>query len=232
MSLLSSILIALTLGLFPALLWLFFWLQEDKKHPEPKPRILLTFLCGMIAVPVVIPFQEFTKSLFGDSLATTFILWALIEEFFKFFAAYVTSLKSKEMDEPIDALIYMITAALGFVALENTLFMIDPLLHGHIADAIVTINWRFVGSSLLHIISSATIGIFIAYSFNKTKMQKFIYLIAGFILSIALHASFNLSIINVENSMTLFVFCFVWIAIITLILFFEKVKNIKVKAIN
>ena len=35
-------------GMLPALFWLWFWLQEDKLHPEPRSRIMLAFLGGMV----------------------------------------------------------------------------------------------------------------------------------------------------------------------------------------
>jgi len=45
-------------GILPALVWLVFWLREDKKNPEPKKLILRTFLFGMGAVMIVLFFQK------------------------------------------------------------------------------------------------------------------------------------------------------------------------------
>ena len=47
------LLVAFLCGLLPALLWLSFWLFEDKKNPEPKRYIFFTFLAGML---IVLPF--------------------------------------------------------------------------------------------------------------------------------------------------------------------------------
>jgi RsiW-degrading membrane proteinase PrsW (M82 family) len=211
-------------GIIPALIWLWFWLREDKKRPEPRGLIMLTFVAGMLVVPIAIILQKATFN--RDSLFFTFIIWAIFEELLKFGAAYFTVLRRKEMDEPIDALIYMMTAALGFVAIENTLFILDPIINGDIIGTVITGDLRFIGASLLHTISSATIGISIALSFYKDKLTKKKYLITGIILAIALHAAFNLSIINETTSNTLATFGFVWIAIVVLMLFFEKVKKI------
>ena len=49
---------ALLGGILPALIWLAFWLREDYKHPEPRGLILRTFLLGMGAVILVLPFQK------------------------------------------------------------------------------------------------------------------------------------------------------------------------------
>ena len=44
------LLIAIVGGILPALIWLFFWLMEDRCEPEPKRYIFLCFLGGMLAV--------------------------------------------------------------------------------------------------------------------------------------------------------------------------------------
>ncbi|NQV88205.1 MAG: PrsW family intramembrane metalloprotease [Parcubacteria group bacterium] len=217
--------LALLGGVLPAVLWLSFWLKEDE-HPEPKGLIILTFFSGMIAVPLVLPFQKIIYQNFQHSQLITFVLWACFEEVFKFIAAYVIVFKTKEMDEPIDAVIYMLTAALGFVALENAFFLISPLSQGNFIEGIVTGNLRFMGASLLHIISSTTIGIFIALSFYKKRVMKIEYLAIGMILAIILHTIFNLLIIDSTDTITFTIFAVVWIAVIVLLLFFEKIKKI------
>ena len=58
----QTILFALLGGVLPALLWLWFWLKEDKKRPEPRGLILLAFIAGMLTVPVVLPFEKLADS--------------------------------------------------------------------------------------------------------------------------------------------------------------------------
>lgn len=154
------------------------------------------------------------------------VLWATTEEIFKFGAAYVSALRTKAFDEPIDAMVYLITAALGFSALENTLFLLTPINSSDIFDSVNTANLRFVGASLLHILTSGIIGAFIAFAFYKSKKIKRGYLAIGVILGITLHAFFNLFIIKDDGVFTFFVFCAVWTAIVILFLVFEKVKRI------
>ena len=221
----QTLLFALFGGLLPALLWLWFWLKEDKARPEPRGLILLSFIVGMIAVPLVLPFQKVAAVYFEATIAIA--LWAALEELFKYGAAYVAVLRRKEMDEPIDAVIYMITVALGFAALENTFFILNPLSDGNIVETFLTGNLRFLGATLLHTLSSATIGIAIALSFYKRISIKRIYVSIGVILSILLHTFFNLFIMNSNGEKALIVFLFVWLGIILLILFFEKIKRIK-----
>lgn len=213
-------------GALPASIWLWFWLKEDSAHPEPRGLIVLTFLSGMVAVILVLPFQKIVYSLFGGSTFTLFLLWATLEELFKFGAAYIVALRNKAVDEPIDMIIYMVTAALGFVALENTLFLLNPLFNGHFIDGLLTGNLRFIGTSLLHIISSATVGIFMAFAFYNDKKIKLLYLWGGLIVSVVLHTLFNLSIIENNGNNTFITFSVLWISVIGLLLFFEKIKTL------
>ena len=216
--------LAFLLGLLPALIWLWFWLKEDR-HPEPLKMITLSFLGGMLAVLFVLPLQKVIYDYIKGEYVLSFTLWAAIEELFKFIIVYFIALRNKKVtDEPVDNIIYLIISALGFVTLENTLFLIDPIKTGDILGTIINGNLRFVGASLLHIMSSATIGIFIALAFYKNSLEKKLYLISGIISAIVLHSAFNLFIINQKGGNIFLIFGIVWTGIVLLLLLFEKVK--------
>ncbi|MFO7932404.1 MAG: PrsW family glutamic-type intramembrane protease, partial [Desulfosalsimonas sp.] len=134
---------------------------------------------------------------------------------------YFTGLKNKAMNEPIDALIYMITVALGFSAVENTIFLLG---NETFLQTLLTGNMRFFGATLLHILASSIIGGAIALSFYKSKIKKAIYILIGFILASTLHSLFNIYIMNVSEKI-LFIFSIVWIGIVVLIIFFEFIKR-------
>jgi RsiW-degrading membrane proteinase PrsW (M82 family) len=218
------LLLSLLGGVVPALLWLFFWLHEDKERPEPRGLIMLTFFYGMLAVIFVIPFQKFTQITGNNTL--TFFLWAGLEELFKLCAAYLAALRCKEDNEPIDPLIYMMTAALGFAALENTIFIFEPLLSGNYVETLITGNTRFIGASLLHTLCSAVIGISMALPFYSGRTAKKLDLIIGIIVAVVLHTIFNLFIIKENSGTTIATLGFVWILIMIVMLFFERIKRI------
>lgn len=222
----SSIFWALAGGFLPAILWLIFWLREDSRNPESNILILKTFLAGSVAVILVLPFQKIVADNFPGMGLITFLLWAIIEESFKFLAAYFIAIKNHEDNEPLDPMIFMITAALGFVALENALFIINPLIQNNILGGVLTGNMRFIGSSLLHTISSATIGVAFSLNFYKPKMKKVVWVIFAFALAVFFHTIFNIYIINQGDLGTFMTFGSVWAGITLLILMFEKVKSI------
>ncbi len=223
---------ALLGGVLPALFWLWFWLQEEHPDHEPHGTIALTFLFGMLAVFIVYPFQKWTDSfpfLQAGSLAL-FLTWAFFEEIMKFLAAYLIALRTEIFDEPIDAFVYLMTAAVGFAAMENTLFLLAPLLNGVGIDAlsgIITGNLRFLGTSLIHVLASGTLSLFIAAAFYKSKVKKILYTGIGLITAVLLHAIFNFFIIQTEKQSIFIVFSFVWFTIILLIIILERIKAIK-----
>lgn len=222
-----SILAAAAGGMIPAFVWLWFWLREDAKHPEPRRLIALAFFAGMCTVAITVPLEQYVGGLIQNQ-TLTFTAWSAIEETIKFIAALAVVLWRKDYDEPVDAVIYMICVALGFSAVENTLFLWNPSLSGStIAQEIITGNLRFVGATLLHILGSATIGISLALAFYKPRIVKVLYGLSGVILAILLHSAFNFLILNTPQAYLLRTFVFVWIGVIVLLAALEFVKRIR-----
>ncbi len=223
----ETIFFALSGGILPALLWLWFWLKEDRLHPEPRGMIIRTFFAGIVAVPLVLPLEKIIQNNYAADALLVVFLWACSEEIFKWIAAALAAFDTKEYDEPIDAVIYMITAALGFSAMENVFFLVTSISQTSIADSLVTGNLRFIGATLLHVLSSGTIGFFMGMSFYKGWFVKKMSLALGIAAAIVLHTVFNLYIMKSEGTGIFIVFCFVWLAILLLIAGFEKIKKIK-----
>ena len=221
----TPVIAAVAGGVFPALAWLWFWRREDAPHPEPRRLIALAFFAGMVTVAVVIPIQKYVAT-FLATQAVIFTAWSAIEEVTKYFAARVTVLWRREDDEPIDPVIYMVAVALGFAAIENALFLLSPLSGNTVTQTIMTGNLRFVGATLLHVLSSAVIGVALALSFYKSRAAKRSYAAAGVILAIALHSAFNFLILNTAEEHLLRTFGLVWLGLIALLAVLEYVKRI------
>lgn len=218
--------LAFLAGLIPMLFWLWFWLREDRKKPEPLLLIAATFVAGMMVVPVALPLQKMAIELYdGNNLV---LVWVVIEEVLKYVAALLVIFWNKAVDEPIDYIIYMITIALGFATLENTLFILSPLENGDLISVAVTGSFRFLGATLLHVLASATIGVFLAFAFYKTDSIKLLFSSLGLFLAILLHALFNFFIMEASGSGILLIFLFVWMGIVVLFLLFEKIKLLEV----
>jgi RsiW-degrading membrane proteinase PrsW (M82 family) len=216
---------ALIGGILPAFFWLWFWLKEDRAHPEPKRIIFLAFVFGMLGVPIAIFLEKLAMDNIGAVTFVLFLLWAIIEESIKYFAAMLSGLRSKYFDEPIDAIMYLISAALGFAALENVFFVFSSIANGGFADAFVTGQLRFVGASLLHIAASAFVGFSIAFGLCEPKWKKWLYHAFGLLTAISLHTIFNYFIMINDGKYLFNVFALLWGIIIVIIILFEKIKR-------
>jgi len=209
-------------GVAPSILWLAFWLFEDRLHPEPKKFLFLTFILGMLVVWPVFKVEEFFAAYATGTMVL--LLWAGTEEIAKFIAALFGGLLWPVFDEPLDAVIYMVTAALGFSAVENTLFLMGSLNQG-LAHGIITGDLRFIGATLLHTLSSATIGVAMAYAYRKNIGMRKLYAFAGVVLATALHTLFNFFILGDSGSATFGIFFFIWLGIIAILLTLEDIKR-------
>lgn len=216
---------AFLIGFIPTLIWVGFWLLQDTKHPEPRHLVVRAFAAGMLCVLLVLPVQKLTADYFSTGFLLL-LLWAAIEEVMKFLIAWVAVLRHRAVDEPIDIPLYLITVALGFAALENTLFLITPLANGQFEHGLITGNLRFLGATLIHVLSTAVIGGALALAFYKNQLKKFLYGSAGVILAVLLHALFNFSIINTRADLLLTIFAAVWVGIVFLLLVLEQVKSV------
>jgi RsiW-degrading membrane proteinase PrsW (M82 family) len=210
-------------GIIPSLLWLWFWLKEEE-NPEPQRLLAIIFILGMVAVVVVLPIQKFIQAHLSSS-AGQLILWAGAEEILKYLAVLVVLYRTNYASKPIDWPIYLITAALGFAALENALFLIRPLSINGATVGLLTGQLRFLGSTLLHTVSSGTIGIAIGISFYLKESARKWFLLLGFLIAIVLHSAFNFFIIRNNGSDFLKVFAFLWVVTIIIMLLFEKVRR-------
>lgn len=217
-------LLAMLGGVLPALLWLAFWLLEDRCQPEPKRYIFLSFVLGALSIVPVLFIERAAIGYLAMGSVALLAVWAATEELFKFAAAYLGGMRTAAFDEPLDAVIYMVTAALGFSAAENALFIFTPVMSGDIVRSVVTGDLRFIGASLLHTLASGTIGLAIAWSFSKPAAARRLYALCGVILAIALHTTFNFFILGQGGDATFGVFLVIWIGIIAALLMIERIK--------
>jgi len=237
---------ALVGGFLPTFFWLWFWLQEDKKKPEPTHLILKTFIIGAFFIipafllerffapsadivnQISLAYQSHEGLFILISLASPLIAWAIIEEVIKYLGAYVGALRSRFCDEPIDMMVYLITSALGFAAIENFLFLLNVLISDGLVTSsfLFTGNLRFLGATLLHIVTSAIFGACLSFAFYRGRFLKLLAWILGLFASATLHVLFNFFIIVNEEGDVLRVLIGLWIVAMFVIFLFEVVKRL------
>ncbi len=235
-------------GFIPAFVWLFFWLKEDE-NPEPNRLLVTAFLSGMFSIPIAFALSwgwcRGFGSLIGieprhlcddrvfplfqtplDPIWSLLLLWgyALAEEFSKYYLVHALIFWRRDYNEPADAMIYLITAALGFAAVENALYLIEPFRQGFSPGFQIS-NLRFIGATPLHALTSGVLGYFIAGSFFKTRLRKEIALFFGLFFATLLHTTFNLLILLSTGSKAETALIFLSIIGIFLLFGFERIKH-------
>lgn len=130
-----------------------------------------------------------------------FFMWsAFVEEMVKFYAIRIMIMDNPEFDEPIDAMIYMMAASLGFAAIENTLIVFQTNPDG-LATVINTLILRFIGATLLHTLSGGLLGYFLAISWFFRHHKKKLFII-GILMATLFHFTFNIVIFTFEGQVS------------------------------
>ena len=229
-----NVLIYVFFGILPSLVWLAYYLTKDL-HPEPKRMIIKIFLWGaLITVPVYFVEKGIESLLYMANLSPAsfnilywFVAIGFTEEFFKYLVVRAKVVNSPHLDEPLDIMLYMVVAALGFAAVENVLYLF--LSVGQISlDSTLTLDViRFIGAVFLHTLCSAVIGYSMAISFCQAK-RKFIPLIIGMVIAIFMHGFFDLSMVILPDNLKI-VGPIAVILILAILVFsgFEKLKKMK-----
>jgi len=221
-------------GILPSIIWLLFYLRRDA-HPESNRMVLKIFFYGILAALPAILLEMgilgFLQELkFSPSLLTflnIFIGVALIEEFLKYLVVREKVLDHPEFDEPIDIMLYMIIAALGFAAAENILilFSLGPVF---LLGNVFTVSLlRFWGATFLHALCSGSLGYFWALAIFETKKGKNL-LVIGLIQAVVLHGLYNFSIMELSGKLSFLIPIAVLVYLAIFLYFsFKKLKKIK-----
>lgn len=188
------------LAVLPSIFWLLFYLSKDK-HPEPNKIIIKIFIWGVLITLVTILFQllyqKFLKTIAIENILILALGGAaLIEEYLKYFVVKKKALKSSEFDEPIDAMLYLIIAALGFAAAENIFLLNGLSMTGATTNEILIVTLgRFLGAVLLHTLASGIVGYFLARSLLLRHERK-TFIGLGILIATILHGFYNYIIIK------------------------------------
>ena len=232
-----EILFLVFLSIVPGLCWLALFLHEDWRHPESRFLIFYTFLGGMVVTTLTLFIQnKVHEYLFqGDIITLLFsgqlsfsqvnflIVFSAIEEIAKFLVVWLLIRPLKDFNEPIDAMIYMIVAALGFAVVENIAY-VSAFVKGTISvgDPTQILLLRATGSTLLHALTSGVLGYYWALEMFQKRVKRFIP--EGLAVAILLHVVFNYLII-VTGAQFITPLLFLAVVLFFLLIDFQKIKH-------
>ena len=182
----------LLITILPSILIIFFFVNSDRFR-EPTSEILKVFFYGiLITIPAYFLNSFFASILYQTklhhSLIGSFFTAAPIEEGLKLAVMYYLVFKMKDFNEPLDGIVYGVSASLGFATLENFYYVYV------LSD---TFNTSAMSLAALRAFSAipahAVFGIFMGYFFMKYAfIKKGDNLIFAFVVPFALHGCYNL----------------------------------------
>ena len=183
----------LLVTILPSILIILFFVYSDKFR-EPRGQILKVFIYGiLITIPAYFLntylnafwYNNFRVS---EGLIGSFLTAAPVEEGLKLSILYFFVYKMKDFNEPIDGIVYGVTASLGFATLEN--FYYVYLLADYYQTSSMSLA---VARSFSAIPAHAVFGVFMGYFFMKyVFVKKGDNLLFAFTIPFVLHGCYNL----------------------------------------
>jgi RsiW-degrading membrane proteinase PrsW (M82 family) len=138
MSSFTQIIFVPLLSLAPCVLWLWYFSSHSPYKRQALRVLGVTFALGAMATVPAFALNLAGQSLFMKFFGSArhshalvlFFVVGPVEESLKLLVVYFYAYRRKEFDEPLDGVIFSATAALGFAAVENVIYLLrnDPTL--------------------------------------------------------------------------------------------------------
>ena len=217
----------LLVTILPSILIILFFVYSDKFR-EPRGEIFKVFIYGiLITIPAYFLnsyldafwYNNFKVS---EELIGSFLTAAPVEEGLKLSILYFFVYKMKDFNEPIDGIVYGVTASLGFATLEN--FYYVYLLADYFQTSSMSLA---IVRSFSAIPAHAVFGVFMGYFFMKYVFEKKgNNLLFAFAIPFVLHGFYNLFIFS-NFLVSLFLILISWIIALRMFSVLRQEQNKK-----
>ncbi|MFQ6101633.1 MAG: PrsW family intramembrane metalloprotease [Anaerolineae bacterium] len=201
MAILIGILLVLTAGILPMIAYALILWWFDRYEKEPLGLLIAAFLWG--AVPAIIfsliaelildvPISYFVSPAASDLVGAT-VIAPLTEEIFKGGALLLLFLFfRREIDSPLDGIIYGGLVGFGFAAVENVLYFAGALIEFGLGGLIFLAILRAFVFGLNHALFTGLTGLGLALARTSPNwLVKIGAPIAGLSLGMAAHSIHN-----------------------------------------
>lgn len=168
----------------PAFALLSFFYLKDEYELEPIIDIFRNFLYGFLLVfPLMfIQFAVMEEQLIEHQILQSYLLFGLLEEFFKWFLFLFVTFKNSKFLTAYDGIVYGVSISLGFATFENVLYL---FAHG--------IEFAF-SRAIFPVSAHALFGVIMGYYMGKASMRpekKNFFIFLAFILPFLLHGTYD-----------------------------------------
>ena len=186
--------VAIPLGLAPGALWLWFLWTKDDHEPEPPLAVLGVFALGCASAFATLSLRPWLEPLipwepeWWMHAFDAFVVTAGVEEFLKISACAVFLTWHREVDEPLDGLLYGAAAGLGFASFENALYVLRT------SEASLALMRGFT-ATLVHATCTGLIGLALV-SARLCGKHTLRWVLGALGLAIALHGTYDYFLIR------------------------------------
>ncbi|HBZ03810.1 MAG TPA: hypothetical protein DEO83_08390 [Lachnospiraceae bacterium] len=208
-------LIIVAIAVIPALIMMIFIYLQDNHEKEPIGLLLKIFALGVLSAVPCMFFEWIADKIISVTFGGTFLIYhmitaffgvAIIEEGFKFLAAYMFTWRNKYFNYKFDGVIYCLFGSMGFAAIENVLY----LFRGS-ANAVISTG---IQRGLLAVPAHAMCAIFMGYYYGNAKYAKSYgdrsgcrkNMITGFLIACSLHGFYDFCLMT-QRALFFMIFC-------------------------
>jgi RsiW-degrading membrane proteinase PrsW (M82 family) len=187
--------ISFILSAMIARVWIKYIKWIDVYEPERNIYLAMTFFLSCMTLLLVFPMTDLIQNSgfnlngepLNDFLYSTFAI-GTVEEVVKLIPLLLMIAVSRQLNEPIDFIVYASISAIGFAFVENILYIERT--------ALSALSARLLYSSVAHMFFSSIIGYALAINLIKKKKQFFLHLILGLMLASLAHGFYDFWLIN------------------------------------
>lgn len=191
-------------SLFIALLWFFYFWRIDIFDQDPVILGILALVSGIIMAVLAGPVLDLLNLAFKlqansgtlQSLFYTTLLVGLPEELLKFVPVLIIIKLSRQVNEPVDLIIYGSLTALGFATLENVMLISQYGLSVMVA--------RLLVATIMHMVSAAVLCFAWAYARFIKPGNLAIFTLAGWLAAAVVHGLFDHFVLSTEPGFSAF----------------------------
>jgi RsiW-degrading membrane proteinase PrsW (M82 family) len=207
----------------PAIFWIGYFYYKDRRQPEPLVNLLEAYLQGflfgflcflvyrqlpLLGLPAgfnLVVAKGQARDIFYYSLGVV----GPLEELFKFLPFVLFVMRTRDIDEPADGVVYAASIAIGFASFENLGYL--PYMTG------VAFFGRALASPLTHAIFSSIWGFFMARARMRGK-SELVTALFSLPLAALFHGVFN--VLTVSETLRIYsaiLVLLLWLLIIYLL---------------
>jgi RsiW-degrading membrane proteinase PrsW (M82 family) len=188
------------LAFAPGAFWLWRFRHHDDLEPEPALLTLLVFGLGCLSVMPILWLRPTYEAWIDDATGTTrnlldcFLVTALPEEGCKLLAFLLGAWLWSEFDEPLDGVVYGVSAGLGFASLENFLYL-------RMSGEPLVIFYRAFTATVAHAVFTGGLGFCLARArFGGSRFPGWLWALGGLALAVALHGAYDFFLVQSQST--------------------------------